>query len=198
MTNTDRSVPPAAPPTRRRLLIGAAALLAFGLLPPLSRETLAQAKTGVRSLKLYNPNTRERFAEVYAEGAEVLPRAQEALNHFMRDHRDNESVNIDPGVFELLWRLQERYRQIGLGGVTIYVNSGYRTKKTNDLLRSEGAAHASQHLIGKAVDITIEGYGIHFLGPQAERIATGGLGIYWRDEFVHFDTGPKRFWYQAM
>ena len=123
MADTNAAPAPATFPTRRHLLVGAAALLAYGLLPPLARDAWAQAKTGIRSLKLYNTNTRERFNDVYAEGGVVLPQAQEALNHFMRDHRENETINIDPGVFELLWRLQERYRQIGLGAVTIYVNS---------------------------------------------------------------------------
>ncbi|MGE0735381.1 MAG: YcbK family protein [Alphaproteobacteria bacterium] len=161
----------------------------------MTREALAEATKPPRRLKLFNANTKETFDGVYREGDVISAPAREALNHLLRDHHENETVAIDPALFDLIWNLQERYRAIGRGQVTINIHSGYRTKKTNDRLIPEGAAQSSLHLAGQAVDLTVQGYGIYLLGPQARRVATGGLGLYWADKFVHLDTGPRRFWY---
>lgn len=181
--------------SRRAVMLGATALLWLGLLPPLTRAAFAEAAKPPRRLKLYNANTKETFDGIYRQSDEILKPAREALDHLLRDHHENETIAIDTGVFDLLWNLQERYRAIGRGQVTINVHSGYRTKKTNDRLIPEGAVQSSLHLVGQAVDLTVQGFGIYLLGPQAQRVATGGLGLYWADKFVHLDTGPRRFWY---
>lgn len=148
-----------------------------------------------RVLRLYNPNTKESWTGAYHDGRAVLAKAHETLNWFLRDHHEQQETRIDPATLDLLWRLGERYRRVGHGRVTINVSSAYRTKATNDRLVSEGAARNSQHLLGKAVDVTVQGYGIYFLIRHAERIGAGGVGLYWRGRFVHLDSGPRRYWY---
>jgi uncharacterized protein YcbK (DUF882 family) len=175
--------------------LGAAGLGAAALLPLVGPGALAAVKERPRGLRLYNTNTKEKFDELYYDGG-YLKAALEKLDWFMRDHHEGVQTHMDRALFDLLWRLAERYRRAQHGHVVININSAYRTKKTNDRLRAEGAARNSQHLLGKAADVTIQGYGIYFLVNHASRIGAGGLGLYWAAKFVHLDTGPKRYWYK--
>ncbi len=151
---------------------------------------------GKRSLRLYNPNTRERFDGIYRDGGRFLPSAQDALNWFLRDHREQVQTGMDPAVFDLMWRVAEWYRRRGRGRVTLNVHSAYRTQKTNDELRREGAVHNSRHLSGQAVDLTVQGYGHVFLAKAALAARRGGMGLYAGGRWVHLDTGPSRYWHR--
>jgi len=194
---------PVVVPARRLFLSEIAAAAAGAMLIPGSalaaRRKPAKAKSSgpaSRSMRLYNPNTKESWSGVYHDGKALLPKAHEALNWFLRDHHEKKETRMDPATLDLLWRLSDRYRRVGHGKVTVNVNSAYRTKATNDKLLSEGAARNSQHLSGKAVDVTVRGYGIYFLMHHVERIGAGGIGLYWRGKFAHIDTGPRRYWYR--
>ena len=175
--------------------LGAAGLGAVSMLPLVGADALAAVKRRPRGLRLYNTNTKERFDGLYFDGG-YLKSAHEKLDWFLRDHHEAVQTHMDAKLFDLLWRLAERYRRARHGHVVINIHSAYRTKKTNDRLRSEGAARNSQHLLGKAADVTIQGYGIYFLANHAARIQAGGLGLYWAAKFVHLDTGPRRYWYK--
>jgi hypothetical protein len=75
------------------------------------------------------------------------------------------------------------------------VLSAYRTRATNERLRATtfGVAEQSQHLFGRAIDVTFD----RNLGG-AERAALvmkrGGVGWYPRSHFIHLDSGPTRSW----
>jgi uncharacterized protein YcbK (DUF882 family) len=58
------------------------------------------------------------------------------LNRFLRDWRRNETIKMDPLLFDIVW---EMYRR---SGATDYVNvvSGYRSPNTNAMLRSRSSA----------------------------------------------------------
>jgi len=175
--------------------LAAAGLGAASLLPLVGAEALAAAKQRPRGLRLYNTNTKETFDGLYFDGGYLKP-AQEKLDWLLRDHHEGAQTRMDPALLDLLWRLAERYRRARHGHVVINIHSAYRTGKTNDRLRAEGAARNSQHLLGKAADVTIQGFGIYFLANHADRIGAGGLGLYWAAKFVHLDTGPRRYWYK--
>ena len=73
-------------------------------------------------------------------------------------------------------------------GRAITINSGYRSPEHNAKV---GGSQTSQHLLGKAADITIEGLKpkevykiIEDLIDMGEMLQ-GGLGLY--DTFVHYD-----------
>ena len=149
-----------------------------------------------RSLRLANVNTGETFDGTYFNGEGYVWSALADLNWLMRDHHVDAAVPMDPGLFDILWRLSERYRRARGHIPTLAVHSGYRTPETNSGLRSEGAALNSYHLRGQAVDLSVQGYGIHILANLSRDIGQGGWGIYWRGRFVHLDTGPARFWYR--
>ena len=180
---------------RRTVLAGACAGLgaAAVIAGPLSAAT---AESAPRSLRLYNVHTGEAFADAYHNGEGYLARARDALDWFLRDHHVDAAIRMDPAVLDLLWRLQERYRRVHRRAVTINIHSAYRTRETNERLIPEGAARNSYHLRGQAVDISVQGLGIHFLNGRVREIGAGGVGVYRRGRFAHIDTGPRRSWYR--
>lgn len=72
--------------------------------------------------------------------------------------------------------------------------SGYRSPETNALLRlrTHGVASKSQHTIGRAADIFVEGRSLKQIQKAALSLMAGGVGRY--DSFVHVDTGKIRSW----
>ena len=160
--------------------------------------TVWAAGAAPRKLQLYNVHTRESFKGNYFADGDYLPEARRALDRFLRDHHADVVGEMDPAVFDLLWRLAARYRRAQGHDVVINVHSAFRTEETNTKLRSEGAAWNSQHKGGRAVDVSVQGYGIYFLGHHALRLGDGGVGIYWRQGFVHLDTGPNRRWHKRF
>ena len=92
-------------------------------------------------------------------------------------------------LFYLLAMLQAEF-----GGRPILVTSGYRTRATNEWLRSQGigAARDSFHLRGRAVDIKLSGVPLARVAAFGSVLGLGGVGLY--GAFVHLDTGPKRIW----
>ena len=179
---------------RRQVLAG---IGAAGLVRALGGGALARAAEA-RRLALYNVNTGESFAGAYFAQGEVLPEARRALNRLLRDHHAEAETGMDPKVFELLRRLGQRYRRARGHEVVVKIHSAYRSEATNRKLRAEGAAWNSLHTSGRAVDVSVEGYGMRFLANHALNIGAGGVGIYWRAGFVHLDTGPARRWYKRI
>lgn len=77
----------------------------------------------------------------------------------------------------------------------IRIISGYRCKRHNDAI---GGALHSQHLLGKAADIQVEGMSVKTLYAFAKKVgafARGGIGTY--PTFLHVDVrnGPARWGY---
>ena len=75
-------------------------------------------------------------------------------------------------------------------GRAITVNSAYRSPEHNSKI---GGSSSSQHLIGKAADITIEGlkpaevYRLIDELIDMGLMLQGGLGLYEKKGFVHYD-----------
>lgn len=177
-------------PTRRQFTFGLGA--AVLPMPAIAQKAAPKART----LKLFNPNTKERFAGAFWNDGRLVKKAREELNWFLRDHHENVETAMDPAVFDLMWRVAEWYRRRGLGRVTVNVFSAYRTKKTNESLRREGAAHNSRHLSGQAVDLSVQYYGRFYLARAALTARRGGMGLYAGGRWVHLDTGPNRYWFR--
>ncbi len=59
---------------------------------------------------------------------------------------------------------------------------------------TDGVAHNSLHMRGKAVDIRIPGQNPKLVGRAAKSLRAGGVGIYPSSNFVHIDTGRVRYW----
>ena len=100
---------------------------------------------------------------------------------------------MGPKLFDLLYDVQLR---AGHPGSEIEVFSGYRSPRTNAMLRrtSSRVARRSLHMSGKAVDIRVVGCSNHRVRDAAISLERGGVGYYSRSSFVHVDTGPVRSW----
>jgi uncharacterized protein YcbK (DUF882 family) len=169
---------------RRELLIAAGVTLVLGprawalpILPP-------------RRLALKNANTGESFAGPYRDADGPIPNAMADLAHFLRDHHANKVGPIDIGVIDLLSDLMAT---IGQSSGTVL--SAFRTPETNRMLRARyfGVAEKSQHLLGKALDVTFAAR-LGDAEQTALRMKRGGVGWYPRSHFIHIDTGPVRHW----
>lgn len=151
--------------------------------------------TGVqeRSLSLLNTHTGERLKEVvYWEKGDYIIDALENLNHVLRDHRTNEVHPIDPMTLDLMAAIS---RKVGAKN-SFEIISGYRSPKTNNLLRgkSNGVAKNSYHMQGKAVDLRLPGVPLKAVRKAALDLRMGGVGYYPKSDFVHIDSGRVRSW----
>ena len=89
-----------------------------------------------RSLSLYSIQTGERVDQVFWSAGKYLPDGLTRINHLLRDFRTNEVKDIDPGLLQMLCRPGADH----LGTAPEYhVISGYRSAKTNAMLREKFA-----------------------------------------------------------
>jgi uncharacterized protein YcbK (DUF882 family) len=141
---------------------------------------------------LDNLHTGEAFNEVYYANGSYLPDALAEATRIMRDWRTGDERFIDPTLFDALHAIRDRLESPR----PFQVISGYRSPRTNATLnrRSSGVAENSQHVLGKAIDVRIEGVELSNLRNAALDLAAGGVGYYPRSNFVHVDTGRVRQW----
>nr|HMS81883.1 DUF882 domain-containing protein [Burkholderiaceae bacterium] len=100
---------------------------------------------------------------------------------------------IDPALLDQLQRLA---RLTGTRA-PFEVISGYRSPRTNDLLRRTGGggvARRSLHLDGRAIDLRLADVPLASLRDAALELRAGGVGFYRSEGFVHLDTGRPRAW----
>jgi uncharacterized protein YcbK (DUF882 family) len=148
------------------------------------------------------PSMTLRFYNIHTDESLTLTRhAGDTLPHdaawFMRDYRDDKTVRMDPRLFDVLGRLQAQIlkRYPGMT-VTFNVVSSYRTSETNENLRNAGGSQArySQHMRGRAMDISVPGVSTRELRNLATCLKAGGVGYYETDGFVHVDVARVRYW----
>lgn len=174
---------------RRSVLFGAATLGAMQLFP-----TAAWAALPERRLFLQNSHNGERADICYFSGGCLRTEGVAELNHFLRDWRTNEVTRMDTQLFDTLVQLHAATDADKRAPFTLI--SGYRSPKTNGRLHraSSGVASQSQHMRGKAVDITLKNVRLANLHKAALSLRAGGVGYYPRDNFVHVDTAAVRHW----
>jgi uncharacterized protein YcbK (DUF882 family) len=184
----------------RRAFLGLGATAAAALMiPSTAVAALAPAnrrKPAERALGFFNTHTGERLATTYCCDGVYQPEALQKINFILRDFRANEIKAIDPGLLDLLHELQDT-----LGSDSPYhVISGYRSARTNAMLRSQGGgassgvASGSMHVLGRAIDIRVPGVKLADLREAARSLKLGGVGFYPSSDFVHVDTGRVRYW----
>jgi uncharacterized protein YcbK (DUF882 family) len=183
----------------RRAFLGITAAAAAGALMPRAAEAAptrsSTPRVPERVLSFFNTHTGERLKTSYCCGGEYQPEALAEINHILRDFRMNEVKPIDPKLLDLLHEL---------GGTLetdqpFHVISGYRSPKTNVLLRSRGGAGTgvashSLHMVGQAIDIRLPGVKLDQLRGAARSLKVGGVGFYPDQNFVHVDVGRVRYW----
>jgi uncharacterized protein YcbK (DUF882 family) len=145
-----------------------------------------------RQIHLTCWETGESFDGIYWAQGCYLPDALARLSWVLRDFRRNEAIRMDPALIDILAalavQLRTRHRFL--------VTSAYRAPQTNALLRREGfpAAARSTHLLGKAVDVRLEGTPLSHLYRAARMLRGGGVGAYPGADFIHLDSGSVRLW----
>lgn len=146
----------------------------------------------IRRIRMYSGRTGESLDTIYWIEGEYIPEAIKEITYFMRDWRSDEVKPIDPRTIDIaaashnLMDISEPYMLL----------SGYRTPKTNAMLRSKsrGVAQNSLHMKGQAVDLRLKSRSVGQMYKAASACAAGGVGKYSRSNFVHMDCGPVRTW----
>src|SRR6478752_2638657 len=132
---------------KRGLLAGlAAALLGMSAGAPQVVATFGNTRT----ISMHHIHTDETINITYKKDGKYDLEALKKLNWFLRDWRENKSTEMDPRTIDLLW---EMHTELG-SKVPIGIICGYRSEKTNEMLRRTvgGQAKQSQHITGKAID----------------------------------------------
>lgn len=160
--------------------------------PDTRLDTLAGAISPRLDLK--NAHTGETLRVRFFGGTGYSHRAIRRVNWFMRDWREREGREMDVRLYWALAALRQAARAEGHDGRIVFL-SGFRTQKTNDMLRRKGlgAARNSFHLSARAVDFVIPGVPVSHVARYAQWLQVGGVGHY-RNNFIHIDSGGQRTW----
>ena len=176
---------------RSLAVLGLAAIVTMGA--PLAGVSAfgTQAQAETRTLDLYFTHTRERAKITFKKNGKYIKSGLKKINHFLRDWRSNQPTRMDPRLLDTVWAI---YQETG-SKKPIHVISGYRSPKTNNMLRRRGrrVARRSQHMRGKALDFFLPDVPVAKLRATAIKHHAGGVGFY-RGSFVHVDTGRVRHW----
>lgn len=171
--------------------------LAFNLLFHVSANGTAVTSPPAPEYRLhfYHTHTNERLDIVYRRGDTYVPAALARLDQYLRDYRTGDVHHYDPRVFDLLHDLTAA---VGRPETEIDVVCGYRTPRTNEMLRNRsahtGVARQSLHMQAEAIDIRMPGVSTLQLRNAAAGLHRGGVGYYAASQFVHVDVGRVRYW----
>ncbi len=144
-----------------------------------------------KALSIYNTHTGESLKRcVFWANGQFDPQSLKSINRLFRDHRSGKVYPIDQRLLALLHNIANKLDTQR----PIHLVSGYRCAETNAMLRENdyGVAKHSQHTVGRAADIFIEGRSLRQIQQIALSLKGGGVGRY--GSFVHVDTGRIRRW----
>jgi uncharacterized protein YcbK (DUF882 family) len=176
----------------RRRFLGQSLAVAAGLCIAGEAPAAILKSDSDRMLAFHNLHTNESLKCRYWSHGGYDEVALEDINFLLRDFRTDEVKVIDTRLLDLLTLVRRRLdtRQ------PYQVISGYRSPKTNAMLRaqSHGVAKHSLHMDGKAIDVCLPGIKLSTLRETGLSLAAGGVGYYPKSGFVHLDVGRPRFW----
>ena len=111
----------------------------------------------------------------------------------LRCRDGSDTVMVDEALTVVLQCIREHF------GRAVTITSGYRTAAHNAAV---GGAKSSQHLLGRAADIRVQGVSVEDVAAYAESLMPdwGGIGRYPKDAahpsrktgWVHIDTRPNK------
>jgi len=177
----------------RRHLLGAFAATTLVAAPTYSNAFgLLRGAGNIRSVAMYSGRTGESIDTVYWIEGDYIKEALKEINYFMRDWRTDEVIKVDTRTIDImaasssLMDSKEPYMML----------SGYRSPKTNAMLRSRSrnVARNSLHMKGQAADLRLKSRSVSQMANAAAACSAGGVGKYSRAKFVHMDCGPIRTW----
>ncbi|AHD09556.1 YcbK family protein [Phaeobacter gallaeciensis] len=187
MANTEKSG------FSRRALLGAFAATTLVAAPTFSNAAgFLRGAGDIRRIRMFSGRTGERIDMVYWIDGKYIKDAVKEVNHFMRDWRNDQVKDIDLRTIDImaashnLLDVNEPYMML----------SGYRSPKTNAMLRSRsrGVAKNSLHMRGQAADLRLSSRSVTQMANAAKACRAGGVGKYRGSNFVHMDCGVVRSW----
>ncbi|MBA4324868.1 MAG: Tat pathway signal protein [Rhodobacter sp.] len=146
----------------------------------------------IRRIRMYSGRTGESMDTIYWIEGEYIPEVMKEINHFMRDWRSDDSASMDMRTIDIM---AAAHRLMDVSEPYMLL-SGYRSARTNAMLRSRsgGVARNSLHMKGQAADLRLQSRSVGQMARAAAACASGGVGKYSRSNFVHMDCGPVRTW----
>lgn len=178
--------------TRRGILAAFAATALSA--PPAHAGVFGFLRGGgnTRRIKMYSGRTGESIDMIYWVDGRYIDEAVREISYFMRDWRENEAIMIDRRTIDVM---AAAHRLLDVDEPYLLL-SGYRTPRTNAMLRSRsrGVARKSLHMKGQAADLRLKSRSVAQMTKAAQACAAGGVGSYYRSNFVHMDCGPVRTW----
>lgn len=178
--------------TRRGLLSAFAATAVIAAPTYSNAFGLLKGAGDIRRLNMHSGRTGEKIDMIYWIDGEYVPEALFEVNRFMRDWRTDGAISMDTRTVDIL---AASHRMLDTD-IPYLLLSGYRSPKTNAMLRSKSrsVARNSLHMKGQAADIRIQGRSVSQISRAAISCSAGGVGKYSRSNFVHMDCGPVRVW----
>ncbi|MGJ8616858.1 MAG: YcbK family protein [Sulfitobacter sp.] len=177
----------------RRAVLGAFAATAVAAAPTYSNAAgFLRGGGDIRRIRMYSGRTGERIDMIYWIEGQYIKDAVKEVNYFMRDWRTDGVKSIDLRTVDImaaahnLLDVNEPYMLL----------SGYRSPKTNAMLRSRsrGVAKNSLHMRGQAADLRLSSRSTSQMARAAVACHGGGVGRYSGSNFVHMDCGVVRSW----
>ena len=177
----------------RRALLGAFAATTMVATPTLSNAAgFLRGAGDIRRIRMFSGRTGERIDMIYWIEGQYIKDAVKEINYFMRDWRTDGIKSIDMRAVDImaashnLLDVNEPYMLL----------SGYRSPKTNAMLRSRsrGVAKNSLHMRGQAADLRLSSRSTSQMARAATACRGGGVGRYSGSNFVHMDCGAVRSW----
>lgn len=157
-----------------------------------TQDAIANGDT--RTISIVHEHTKESASITFRRNGYYDATALRQLNWLLRDWRTDESTQMDPRLFDIVWQVQ---RDAG-ARQPIHVVSAYRSPGTNAALRrrSRRVAQHSQHMLGKAMDFYIPDSSMARVREIAMKLQHGGVGFYPSafNPFVHLDSAGVRSW----
>ncbi len=127
-------------------------------------------------------NTREQvaLAPISDDGGFSASDLERAA-HVLRDPRTGNEFPVDPGVIDVLYRLQTHFKTH-----SIRVISAYRTPHPG--------SH-SRHGQGRAIDLVVPGASDQAVARFVRALGFCGVGVYTRSGFVHVDVRSRSYFW---
>lgn len=150
-----------------------------------------------RSLSFFNTHTHEALKVTYWRDGRYDPAAMAELGELLRDHRTGNSREMSAELMNVLYGIRKELERRHPGQeIVFHIISGYRSPKTNAMLRAAGGGQAkdSRHMHGDAIDIRVPGIETAEIRDVAWCLQRGGVGFYPGSDFVHVDTYKVRHW----
>ncbi|MEL7175689.1 MAG: DUF882 domain-containing protein [Pseudomonadota bacterium] len=177
----------------RRGILAAFAATAVTAAPTYSKAAgFLRGSGDVRRIHMYSGRTGETIDMIYWIDGKYIKDGMREVNYFMRDWRQDSATNMDTRTIDIMAAAHNTLNT----SEPYLLLSGYRTAKTNAMLRarSGGVAKKSLHMKGQAADLRLKSRSVSQIAQAAAACRAGGVGRYSSSNFVHMDCGQVRTW----